>query len=62
MNDDSQVQLVNNGYGFGSDSALGSGLRPGNKPTDPYGDANVCASDRHAKASYADTCAANTDA
>lgn len=35
MNDDSQIWLVNNGYGFGLDATPGSGLRPGNKPTGP---------------------------
>jgi hypothetical protein len=62
VNDDSQIQMVNNGHGFGSDFAAGTRMRPGNKPTDPYGHANSSASDGHTKVTYADACPTNAHA
>lgn len=60
MQYDSQIWLVNRGYRFGSDLALGNRLRAGTKPTDGHGHANACPSDGHARASCAYACAADT--
>lgn len=62
MNDDSEIELVSNSHGFVSDPTLGNGLRPGTKPTAPYGHANSYTSDEHPRASYGDAGPANTHA